>query len=137
MLQQPSVLFFWNRAKRPGCRLSKSPPSRQNSRPATAGRNLGAHPIAPPTRPNSDLSKAMSEKNRVHCSDCTHFRAAPHQSRISGCFKDTNMTNRQKEACLDEQQIPGDHEKLNLRGDCSEFEAKPVKASLWKRLLAS
>jgi len=79
----------------------------------------------------------MSDKNRVHCSDCIYFRAAPHQARISGCFKDTNMPGRQKEAFLDEQQVPGDHEKINLRGDCPDFEAKPAKVSLWKRLLAS
>ena len=79
----------------------------------------------------------MSDKNKVHCSDCTHFKAAPHQARISGCFKDTNMPGRQKEAFLDEQQVPGNHEKINLRGDCSDFDAKPAKESLWKRLLAS
>jgi len=79
----------------------------------------------------------MSDKTRVQCSDCIHFRAAPHEARIAGCFKDTNMPGRQKEAFLDEQQVPGDHEKINLRGDCPDFEARPQKVSLWKRLLAS
>jgi hypothetical protein len=34
-----------------------------------------------------------------------------------------------------EQQVPGDHEKLNLRGDCPKFEPRPPRKSLLQRVL--
>ena len=44
-------------------------------------------------------------------------------------------TPEQKDAYLNQQQLPGDHEKLNLKGDCEKFEARPAQLPLWKRML--
>ncbi len=79
----------------------------------------------------------MSKKSRVRCETCTHFRSAPYEARINGCYLESNMPGRQKDAFLDEQQIPGNHEKINLRGDCSDHQARPASLPFWKRLLAS
>ena len=79
----------------------------------------------------------MSNSNQVRCIDCVHFRSAPYQARIAGCFKDSNMPGRQKDAFLDEQQLPGNHEIINLRGDCPDFEAPPKKPSFIKRMFAN
>ena len=76
-------------------------------------------------------------KKRVECENCVHFRSAPYETRRSGCYLEKNMPGRQKDAFLDEQQVPGDHEKINLRGDCPDHELRRRKFSLWKRLLAS
>ena len=78
----------------------------------------------------------MAPKNRVDCRTCVHFREAPWQAPHTGCYLAKNMSVRQTDAYLDQQQIPGDHEKINLRGDCPDHVAKPEKPSLWKRLLA-
>jgi hypothetical protein len=72
----------------------------------------------------------------VECRDCVHFRAAPYEARKDGCYLPKNMPSKQKDAFLDEQQIPGDHRKINLRGDCPDHERRPVKLSLWQRLLS-
>ena len=37
---------------------------------------------------------------------------------------------------LTEQEIPGDHRKINLRGDCPKFALRPKKRSFWQRMLA-
>ena len=42
----------------------------------------------------------------------------------------------QKAGYLDEQQVPGDHRKINLRGDCEQFEARARKPSLLQRILS-
>jgi len=78
----------------------------------------------------------MSNAAKVECRNCVHFRSAPYEARIAGCYLEKNMPGRQKMACLDEQQLPGDHEKINLRGDCPDHQARPKKASLWQRLWA-
>ena len=39
-----------------------------------------------------------------------------------------------KRAFLDQQQQPGDHRKINLRGDCASFEARPARPGFWQRL---
>jgi len=78
----------------------------------------------------------MTDKQKVECSECRYSRSAPYEARIAGCYKESNMPGRQKEAFLDEQQIPGDHERINLRGDCPDYEPIPKKPSIWKRLLA-
>jgi hypothetical protein len=46
------------------------------------------------------------------------------------------MASKQKQACLDEQQLPGDHTKINADGNCPDFLARKVKPSLWQRLWA-
>ena len=76
-------------------------------------------------------------KNRVRCQDCLHFRSAPYEASIEGCYLEKNMPGRQSDAFLDEQQTPGNHEKINLRGDCPDYAAKQPKRSLWQRLMAS
>ena len=71
---------------------------------------------------------------KVSCSDCTHFREAPYQAPLTGCWHPDNMKVTQKEAFLDQQQQPGNHRKINLRGDCQQFEARPVRLSLFQRI---
>ncbi len=72
-----------------------------------------------------------------HCENCVHFRSAPYEAKTAGCYLPSNMPQKQKLACLDEQQLPGDHETINLRGDCPDFSARAVRLPWWKRLLAS
>ncbi len=79
----------------------------------------------------------MSSSQRADCQRCIHFRSAPYEARHEGCFLPKNMPVRQQDRFLDEQQIPGDHRKINLRGDCPDFQARPAKAPLWRRLIAS
>jgi hypothetical protein len=73
---------------------------------------------------------------KVECRDCRHFRAAPFQAPRTGCYHPDNMQAKQKDLFLKEQELPGDHRKINLRGDCATFEVRPAKPSLWKRLAA-
>jgi hypothetical protein len=42
---------------------------------------------------------------------------------------------KQSDGFLLEQQVPGDHEKINLRGDCPKYEALPPPASPLQRFL--
>ena len=79
----------------------------------------------------------MNASTKVDCRRCVHFRSAPWEARREGCYLPANMPQRQKERYLDEQQIPGDHRKINLRGDCPDFQARPRKPSFLRRLLAS
>lgn len=72
--------------------------------------------------------------SKVRCEDCVHFRTAPYQAPRTGCYHPDHMTVRQKDAYLDEQQKPGDHEKINLRGDCATFEQRPAAIPFWRRL---
>ncbi|MDA1263693.1 MAG: hypothetical protein O2816_01280 [Planctomycetota bacterium] len=71
---------------------------------------------------------------RVNCNDCIHFRKAPYQAPRTGCWHPDSMKVTQKEAFLDEQQQPGNHRKINLRGDCGLFEQGAAKLSFLKRL---
>jgi len=75
-----------------------------------------------------------SSQAPVDCRRCRHFRTAPYQARVSGCYLQKNMESKQDAAYLDQQQIPGNHEKINLRGDCPDFEALPPKVPWWERL---
>ena len=72
---------------------------------------------------------------QVYCKDCRWFRQAPYEANKTGCWHPDNMKVTQKEAFLDQQQQPGDHRKINLRHDCAEYEARPARPSLWRRLL--
>lgn len=78
----------------------------------------------------------MSVSKKVDCTACKHLRTAPYEARRTGCYLPGNMSSKQSASYLDEQQIAGDHEKINLRGDCPDFEAKAATASFWKRLIA-
>ncbi len=79
----------------------------------------------------------MGVEHGVDCRRCAHFRSAPYEARIAGCYLPKNMASKQSARFLDEQQIPGDHEKINLRGDCPDFEARPVRGSFWRRLFSA
>jgi len=80
------------------------------------------------------LPDAVTAKN--DCRDCVHFRSAPYEARVAGCYFPDNMPSKQTAFYLDEQQLPGDHEKINLRGDCPDFEAREQRASWWDRLFS-
>ena len=78
----------------------------------------------------------MSQNTTADCHRCIHFRRAPDQARREGCYLPSNMPMKQKDRFLDEQQIPGNHEKINLRGDCPDFEALQAKPSWWERIFS-
>ena len=78
----------------------------------------------------------MRAEPRVFCQDCVHFRSAPYEAKIAGCYLPENMPQKQRAAFLDEQQIPGDHERINARGDCPDHEARARKPTLWQRLVS-
>lgn len=78
----------------------------------------------------------MSSPTRVDCHDCRHFRSRPYEAKFEGCYLEKNMPSKQKMACLDEQQLPGNHAKINFHGDCPDFAARAKKPSLWQRLWA-
>ena len=71
---------------------------------------------------------------KISCQDCRHFQKAPYEAPITGCWHPDNLVVKQKEAFLDQQQQPGDHELINLRGNCEQFEAQPKRPSFWQRL---
>jgi len=72
----------------------------------------------------------------VRCQDCTWYKEAPYAAPLTGCWHPENMRTSQKEAFLKQQEQPGDHEKINLRGDCARYEARPRRGSLWRRILS-
>ena len=72
------------------------------------------------------------------CNDCKHFRALPGDTvwkRRTGCYHPEFMEQRQSDWVLAAQEIPGDHEKLNARGDCAKFEARR-SATMVSRLIS-
>lgn len=71
---------------------------------------------------------------KVFCKDCRHFRTAPYDAPRTGCWHPDNLVVRQKDAYLDEQQVPGDHRRINRRGDCPQYEARASKPSFLERL---
>lgn len=73
--------------------------------------------------------------NQVDCKDCRHFKSAPYEARIDGCFHSDHMKVVQKDNFLSEQETPGDHRAINRRRDCATFEAPPPRVPLLKRLL--
>jgi len=75
-------------------------------------------------------------KKKVECRDCRHFREAPYDAPRTGCWHPEFMEQTQKDAFLKEQEIPGNHEVINLRGDCAKFEKRAAKLSFWKRMMA-
>jgi len=73
---------------------------------------------------------------KVDCHTCVHFKSRPYEAKFEGCYLEKNMVSKQKQLCLDEQQQPGNHVKINLRGDCPDHKQRPRKPSFWQRLLA-
>jgi hypothetical protein len=78
----------------------------------------------------------MSSSRPADCRTCLHFRSAPYEAKFEGCYLEKNMVSKQKQACLDEQQLPGNHVKLNLRGDCPDYQERAKRPSFWQRLWA-
>jgi len=73
----------------------------------------------------------------VECKDCIHFKRFPGGTtwkRKTGCYHPDHMEQKQSDEFLKEQEIPGNHAKINLRGDCSTFEPRPTKLSLLRRI---
>ena len=73
---------------------------------------------------------------KVECVDCRWFREAPYDAPRTGCWFPDFMQQKQKDAFLQQQEIPGNHEVINLRGDCEKFERRAAKRGFWKRMLA-
>ncbi len=69
------------------------------------------------------------------CKKCAHFREAPWQAPRTGCWHPENKIMSQSAAFNDEQQQPGDHRKINLRGDCPQYEAKAPEPGFLERFL--
>lgn len=72
---------------------------------------------------------------RITCEGCSHFRSAPYEAPHTGCWHPDNMAVSQKDAYLQQQETPGNHERINLRGDCAQYEARSRPLSLWDRFL--
>ena len=73
--------------------------------------------------------------SKVHCKDCAHYKEGPWQATKTGCWHPDNMSTSLSAAFNDEQQEPGDHEAINLRGDCEQYEQKAPRPSFWERFL--
>jgi hypothetical protein len=73
---------------------------------------------------------------KVDCADCRHFKRAPYEAPYTGCYHPELMVAKQKDMFLKQQELPGDHRKINLRGDCAKFEQRAKKRPFWRRLLA-
>jgi hypothetical protein len=76
----------------------------------------------------------------VDCKHCTYFRALPGDTvwkRRTGCYHPEHMEQKLAERIHQAQEIPGDHERINARGDCAQFTAKPRHGSLIARMLAA
>ena len=73
---------------------------------------------------------------RADCKACRHFKTAPYQARIDGCFHPDHMKVTQKDAYLSEQETPGNHRVINRRGNCEKFEAMAQKRSLLSRIFS-
>jgi len=79
---------------------------------------------------------------RVACRECVHLHEYPYGpgttwKRKTGCYQPDLMEQKQKDGFLAEQQIPGDHAKINLRGDCEKFEPRSPRGSFLQRLLTA
>jgi hypothetical protein len=75
----------------------------------------------------------------VECENCVHFRRRPGDTpwkRTTGCYHPELMEQRLSDSFLRAQDIPGNHEKLNLRGDCAKFEPRPARPPLARRIVA-
>ena len=73
----------------------------------------------------------------VDCKNCLHFRERPGDTtwkRKTGCYHPDLMEQKQGDAFLKEQEIPGDHTSINAGGDCGDFEPAPREPSLLKRI---
>ena len=74
--------------------------------------------------------------DKVYCKNCRHFRSAPWEAKHEGCYHPELMQAKQKDAFLDEQQMPGDHERINRNGDCKDFAARKKPLAFFQRLFS-
>ena len=74
---------------------------------------------------------------KVRCEHCIHVRSAPDEAKHAGCYLEKNMPSRQSDAFLDEQQVPGDHEAINRRGNCPDWQKRPSKVGFLSWLLSA
>ena len=72
---------------------------------------------------------------QADCNACRHFKSAPYEARIDGCFHSDHMKVSQTDGYLKEQETPGNHRVINRRGDCAQFAARAQKRSLLSRIL--
>ncbi len=72
---------------------------------------------------------------RVDCENCTHFRTAPYEARLEGCYHPKLAGKNQKKPFNDEQMTPGNHRTLNHNHDCEKHEAKEPRLSLIQRIM--
>lgn len=72
---------------------------------------------------------------QADCNACRHFKSAPYEARIDGCFHSDHMKVSQTDGYLKEQETPGNHRVINRRGDCAQFDARAQKRSLLSRIL--
>ena len=94
-------------------------------------REPDAHVKVPP-RPDPSLM--------LDCKDCIHFQIHVGDTvwkRRTGCYHPQLVEQKQTDHFLQAQVVPGNHEQLNLRGDCPKFEARPRTGSVLSRLLAA
>ena len=77
----------------------------------------------------------MVSSTKVDCRRCVHFRGAPYEARLDGCYFPGNMPAKQSARYLDEQQQAGDHERINRNGDCPDHQARVVKEPWWRRIM--
>ncbi|MEM7309725.1 MAG: hypothetical protein AAF682_23825 [Planctomycetota bacterium] len=70
------------------------------------------------------------------CDTCRHFRAAPYEAKQAGCYLPSNMEGKQKDDYLDEQQLPGDHEEINRKGDCADHAPRRSRSKFLTRLFS-
>lgn len=96
-------------------------------------------PVAklPPGPPFPNVSHRVSTVSKVYCKNCRHFRSAPYEAKVEGCYHPDLMQAKQKDAFLDEQQMPGNTWKLNHDHDCEKYEAREQTPSIWKRLFSA
>ncbi len=72
------------------------------------------------------------------CKDCLHFRRVVGGTvwkRRTGCYHPDLMEQAQSDPALRAQEVPGNHVKLNLRGDCAKFDGGSRRGSLISRLI--
>ena len=73
--------------------------------------------------------------SKVDCKNCAHFKEGPWEATKTGCWHPEHMSTALSAAFNDEQQEPGDHEKINLRGDCAQYQSKDAPMSFWEKFL--
>ncbi len=82
------------------------------------------------------MTTSDSTSGPADCRRCRHFRSAPYEARLEGCYFPDNMVSKQSAGYLDEQQQPGRHDKINRKGDCKDFVARDEAIPFWRRLFA-